>query len=229
MTETHQPSEGEPDRPREATTAATETLSTGIDVLDRKLDGGIPAGRMMALLASPGSQSELFLYEMAGARKTVYLTTERRKTDVETELEQTEQSSREVAVHRLEASDPISDARAVIEDLPGGSMLIVDPVDPLEAMGEERYRTFLNDIKRRTVETGSLTLLHCLDGHGVSAQRGKTKYHVDVIFDLVTKLRGGSIENRLSVPKFRGGHSLPDAIDLDLTSDVTVDVSRKIA
>lgn len=228
MTETDQPIENDANPPAESTTTA-RTLSTGIDVLDRKLDGGIPAGRMIALLASPGCQSELFLYEMATARKTVYLTTERTTAEIETELEQTETASGDVDVRGLEASDPVGDAQTVVEDLPEQSMLIVDPIDPLETTNEERYRAFLNEVKTRTVETGSLALLHCLDGRDVPLQRDRTEYHVDVIFDLVTNLRGGSIENRLSIPKFRGGQSLTDAIDLDLTSDVTIDVSRKIA
>ena len=42
----------------------TERLRTGIDVLDRKLDGGIPAGSIVALTAQPASQAELFLYEL---------------------------------------------------------------------------------------------------------------------------------------------------------------------
>ena len=39
-------------------------LKTGIDVLDRKLNGGLPAGCIVALTASPSSQAELLLYEL---------------------------------------------------------------------------------------------------------------------------------------------------------------------
>ncbi|PSP59844.1 transcriptional regulator, partial [Halobacteriales archaeon QH_7_66_37] len=41
-----------------------DRLRTGIDVLDRKLGGGLPAGSMVTLSASPRSQAELFLYEL---------------------------------------------------------------------------------------------------------------------------------------------------------------------
>lgn len=208
--------------------STTETLSTGIDVLDRKLDGGIPAGRTIALLASPTSQSELFLYEMATARETVYLTTERTTAEVETELERAGTSPDTVDVRRLD-DDPVDGARSALEELPDESMLIIDPINPLEADDADAYRAFLNELKTRTIETGGLALLHCLDGRDVPSQRDRTEYHADVVFDLATKLRGGSVENRLSLPKFRGGESLPDAIELDLTSDVTIDVSRKIA
>lgn len=204
-------------------------LSTGMEVLDRKFDGGIPAGRTVALAAAPASQSELFLYEMAAVRDTVYLTTERTAADVEAALARTETPLDDVEIHGIAAESPLTDARLVIEELDDESTVILDPVGPLERTNASEYRAFLNDLKRRTAETGSLTLLHCLGGRDVPPQRDRTEYLVDVIFDLITERRGGSIENSRMVPKFRGGRSLSDAIELDLTSDVTIDVSRKIA
>lgn len=206
-----------------------ERLSTGMDVLDRKIGGGIPPGRVVALLASPASQSELFLYELAAVRDTVYLTTERTTADVEATLEENDVSTERVDVYRLSVENPIDDARAAIDGVAEESTVIVDPVGPLETADDREYRSLLNHLKERTRETGSLAMLHCLDGRDVPTQRDRTEYLVDVIFDLSTRLRGGSVENSLSIPKFRGGRSLPESIELDLTTDVTIDVSRKIA
>lgn len=210
-------------------TGTTETLSTGMEVLDRKFGGGIPAGKVIALSAAPASQSELFLYEMATIRETTYLTSERSATAVEDALDRAGAPVDEIEIHRLTTGDPLGDAWPVIDDVADESTLIVDPIGPLESTAESDYRAFMNDLKDRTVETGSLTLLHCLDGRDVPPQRDRTEYLADVIFDLVTELRGSSIENSLSVPKFRGGRSLTETIALDLTTDVTIDVSRKIA
>lgn len=214
------------------TNDATDTgdrLSTGIEILDRKLGGGIPAGRTVLLSASPVSQSELFLYEMAGARDTMYLTSERTVEDVEISLARYDDESNHTTVHHIDASDPIGDAREKLSELTDASTLIVDPMGPLEEANEREYRTFLNELKTRTHETRSLSVLHCLDGRQVPAQRDRTEYLSDVIFNLVTRLRGGSVENSLTVPKFRGGAARTDAIQLDLTTNVTIDVSRKIA
>lgn len=207
----------------------TETLSTGIEVLDRELDGGLPAGRILALSASPVSQSELFLYEMAAVRPTMYLTTERTEEAVLDGLERTGTSTDDVDVHRITPSDPIGEATDVIETLPGTGTLIVDPMRLFEETGSNDYRTFMNDLKTRTAESGGLTLLHCLEGRRVPDQRDRTEYLADIIFDLKTEIRGGTMENSLSIPKFRGGQALPESVDLDLTADVTIDVSRKIA
>ncbi len=207
----------------------TETLSTGIEVLDRELDGGLPEGRVLALLASPVSQSELFLYEMAAVRPTVYLTTERTETDVIDGLAETGVSADDVDVYRITSEDPLAEANTAIEALSETGTLIVDPIRLFEETEANAYRTFMNDLKTRTAETGSLTILHCLEGRRVPDQRDRTEYLADIIFDLSTELRGGKMENSLSVPKFRGGQALPESIALDLTADVTVDVTRKIA
>lgn len=227
MSETNRQIEWESETP--SGSGATKTLSTGMEVLDRKFGGGIPAGRVIVLSAAPASQSELFLYEMAAVRETVYLTAERTAADVEETLEQSGASPDEIEIHQLAAADPLGDAWPVIDDIADESTLIVDPIGPLEATAESEYRAFVNDLKNRTAETGSLTLLHCLDGRDVPSQRDRTEYLADIIFDLITERRGDSIENSLSIPKFRGGRSLTETIALDLTSDVTIDVSRKIA
>lgn len=213
----------------EVESAGTIRLSTGIDVLDRRLGDGIAAGRVVALSAVPASQSELFLYEMGSVRETVYLSTERSASDVEDSLTGTGASFEEVAIHRLSAEEPLADAWRLLEDVSEQSTLIIDPVNPLEEAPAAKYRAFLNEIKTRVADTQSLAILHCLEGRRVPDQRDRTEYIADIIFDLQTRLRGDSVENRLSIPKFRGGESLTDAIELDLTSDVTIDVSRKIA
>jgi KaiC/GvpD/RAD55 family RecA-like ATPase len=207
----------------------TGTLETGIEVLDRKLDGGLPAGRVVALSASPTSQSELFLYEMAKVRPATYLTTERPAEEIRECLERAGASLERVDVYRIGTEGPLAEARGIVDEIPDGSTLIVDPMWLLEEMQAAPYRQFLNELKSRIAETGSLALLHCLEGRDVPEQRDRTEYLSDIIFDLQTTVRGGTIQNSLSVPKFRGGTALSDAIDLDLTADVTIDVSRKIA
>lgn len=207
----------------------TEKLPTGIDVLDRELDGGIPAGRVVALSAAPASQSELFLYEVASARETTYLTTERTAAAVREVLEGTASDPDDVEVYRIGPEDPIVEAAEAIGHLPDRSTLIVDPMRLLERQGTAAYRAFLNDLRRTTAETGSIAFLHCLDGETTPPQRDRTRYVADVVFDLATELRGDTIENRLSVPKLRGGRAIEDAIKLNLQADVSIDVSRKIA
>jgi KaiC/GvpD/RAD55 family RecA-like ATPase len=205
------------------------SLPTGIDVLDRKLNGGIPPGRLVVLSASPTSQSELFLYEVASVRETIYVTTERSVTAVEETLDGIGTDRRTVSVHGT-GEDPLATVTELLDDVGDRTAFIVDPVCPLEQESDPAaYRQFLNDLTDRMIETGSIAVLHCLDRRTVPENRDTTEYMADIVFDLSTDVRGDSLENRLVVPKFRGGSALDEMIKLNLAADVTIDISRKIA
>jgi hypothetical protein len=51
----------------------------------------------------------------------------------------------------------------------------------------------------------------------------------DIVFDLDTGVKGDRIENRLSIPKFRGGVAPNEVIKLELSEEVAIDTSRDIA
>lgn len=205
-------------------------LETGIDVLDRKLNGGIPPGRIIALSASPASQSELLLYELTDARGSLYLTTRRSDQAVRDAIESTDAPVGNPTVRDIGGNEPLDQANRLIRALPEGANLIVDPADPLENREPSRYQNFLNDLQTHMVNTGSIAFLHCLDGANDPPQNRNTTLHMaDVVFDLETEVRGTDIENRLSIPKFRGGTALTETIKLELADTVAVDTSRDIA
>lgn len=204
-------------------------LPTGIEVLDRKLGGGIPAGSIISICADPASQSELLLYELTSERGTLYLSTQRSDQAVQDALDRAETAVGDPTVREVGSDAPLDDANRLIRALPEGANLIIDPVDVLEHEDGERFRDFLNGLQTHMVKTGSLAFLHSLKGRNVSPRRDTTEYMSDVIFDLDTQLQGDRIENRLTVPKFRGGGALTDAIKLELAETVSIDTSRDIA
>lgn len=207
----------------------TRRLSTGVDVLDRKLNGGIPVGNVVALSAPPVSQSELFMYELASMRETLYITTEREVTAIEDILASTGVQTGGVEVVRIEAGDSAAAIEDSVAELPSESNVIIDPVRQLERPDTADYRSVLNTVRARTRATDSVALLHCLDGRAVPPARDLTEYMADLVFDISTVQAGDSLETHLAVPKFRGGQALDEVIKLDLSAGVTIDVSRKIA
>lgn len=204
-------------------------LQTGMEILDRQLNGGVPAGSVVALTASPSSQAELLLYQLTAARGSLYLTTERNQQAAKDAIKATEAPVGDPTVRDVTGTEPLDKASKLIRALPEEANLIIDTADPLERSEPNRYRTFLNEVRNHMVNTGSIAVLHCLDGHHVPENRDTTEHMADVIFELETSIRGTDLVNRLSVPKFRGGSALTDTIKLELTDEVAVDTSRDIA
>jgi len=204
-------------------------LSTGISVLDREIEGGLPAGSIVLLSAEPASQSELFLYELTAARPSLYLTTIRSDQAVTDAINRSNTRTGDPTVRDLGGDAPLDRANRLIGTLPEGATLIVDVVDALERYSRGRYRRFLNELQTVMVNTGGLTILHGLDGVGVPENRDITAHVADVVFDLQTTITNAEIENRLVIPKFRGGKALSEPIKLRLAESVNIDTSRDIA
>ncbi|MDS0222989.1 transcriptional regulator [Haloarcula sp. S1AR25-5A] len=205
-------------------------LRTGIDVLDRKLDGGIPAGSIVVLSAQPASQAELFLYELTATRGTLWLSLDRTAESVIASIEQTPANTGDPTVRHISGEAPLDNAGKLVSALPETSNLIVDPLDVLEAQEpHSRFRAFMNDLQNHIVNTGSLAIVHCLDGRDVPPLRDTTEHFADVVFQLDTTTNGDEVENRLAIPKFRGGRAPTDVIKLNLVEEVSIDTSRDIA
>jgi KaiC/GvpD/RAD55 family RecA-like ATPase len=206
-----------------------ERLRTGIEVLDRKLKGGIPAGSIVALSAHPASQAELFLYELTATRGTLYLSLDRTGDAVTSSIKQSTTNAGDPTVRDVAGEAPLDSATKLVSALPESSNLIVDPVDVLERQEPARYRNFMNELQNHIYNTGSLALLHCLDGRDVPTLRDTTEHMADIVFQLETNVKGDQIENRLAIPKFRGGIALNEVIKLELSEEVAIDTSRDIA
>ncbi|MGQ4554796.1 DUF7125 family protein [Halobellus sp. GM3] len=206
-----------------------DRLSTGVNILDRQLDGGIPPGSIVLLAADPASQSELFLYELTAVRATLYLTTIRSDQAILDAIDRTPGRVGDPTVRDVGGDAPLDTANRFVRDLPEGANLVIDVVDALEDTEPARYRQFLNELQTHMVNTGGLAVLHGMKGDREPRNRGYTKHMADVVFDLRTAVKGSEIENRLAVPKFRGGRPLEETIKLRLSEQVTVDTSRDIA
>ena len=206
-------------------------LSTGIDVLDRQLDGGIPTGSIVLFSADPASQSELLLYEVTAVRMSLYLTTIRSDQAVQDALDRAGRYTNvgEPTIRDIGVEAPLDQANKLMGTLTSESTLIIDSLDPLERQDPSRYRYFLNQLQTQMKNTESIAILHAMDGRSVPVLRDVTEHMADVVFELNTEVQGTEIVNRLSVPKFRGGRALDETIKLKLSSGVSIDTSRDIA
>ncbi|MCU4751696.1 P-loop NTPase [Halobacteria archaeon AArc-curdl1] len=194
-----------------------DRLATGIGVLDRTLGGGIPAGSVVALTADVASQTEHLLYAMTATRGSLYLSTERSASNVERAIDRSTVQAGKPTIRRLDGEDPLEHALEMIEKLPDGANLIVDPIDRLETVDRERYLDFLNTVSDRMVETDGMTVFHCPVAASESANRRSTKHVADAVFDVHTTTPGPDVgvNQYLSVSKCRFDSSLVDTVELD--------------
>ena len=206
-----------------------ERLPTGIDVLDRRLDGGIPAGSIVLFSADPASQSELLLYELTAARGTLYLTTLRSDQAVSDAIDRTKSRVGTPTVRDIGGDAPLDAANRLVSALPENANLIVDVADPLERADRSRYRRFLTELQTAMVNTESVAFLHAMKRDDEPRNRAMTEHVADVVWDLDTQVRGSDVVNKLAVPKFRGGRALDETVKLKLEERVAIDTSRDIA
>ncbi|QLC32660.1 transcriptional regulator [Halarchaeum sp. CBA1220] len=206
-----------------------DRLPTGIDVLDRKLGGGIPSGSVLVYESPPASQGELLLHEIARPRETLYITTDRTEDAVADAFENTSVPVDPPDVRYLANDAPLDNARRLVRNTGEDETLVIDPVDALERTERARYETFLSELQNHMHNTGGVAVLHALRGSHVPELRDSTIHMADVVFRLETTVKGSDVENTLSVPKFRSGSALDETVKLNLGDRVTIDTSRDIA
>lgn len=206
-----------------------ERLPFGISPLDRQLGGGLPVGSVVTLTASAASQSELLLSRLVAGRQAAYLATERSASAVRSAMHDRDVDLEELTIYDVGRETPVLDAIRYVREQIDQTVVIVDPVNRLEAADQDQYRQFLTTLDRKMESTDATALLYGLSGGSVPEGRMLSKYMADVVLQLETTVEDGTLHNRLTVPKYRGGRALEEPTRLSLTESVTVDTSRDIA
>ena len=57
-------------------------ISTGIEKLDRLLEGGIPPGFTTIIMGSPGGSTEILIKQIAASDRVLYFTTDETKDEI---------------------------------------------------------------------------------------------------------------------------------------------------
>lgn len=202
--------------------------STGLDVLDRFIGGGLEAGALTALRAPAGSQSERLLAEIVGAHRTVFVSTTRPEEEIRDWLTRTVSLRHELTVRTPSADELLADPGETIDPLPPQSILVVDHLNGLEAAPREQYLAVLNAIKERLRETNSVGIVHCLEADPSPSNRELTLKRADQVWELEVLARSREIETRLLVTKARRGMVFDRPIPLVLSDTIRIDHSRNI-
>ncbi|WP_136717277.1 RAD55 family ATPase [Halorientalis salina] len=206
----------------------TGDLSTGVDLLDSAMGGGVPPGSLVALTAPPRAQSEPLLYEMAAANPTRYLSTLRTSEEVTEAITATLPSTSGVSidVRAVDGDEILANPEQSLGSLDSHSLVIIDPTTELEQGDRERYRSFLDTCKRALRMTDSVGLFHCHENNPAVLRRDMTLTRADLVWDVCVEVIDDNVRTRMAITKFRGGTPF-GLVDLNFSEGgVTADARR---
>lgn len=203
-------------------------FSTGLPFLDRRIDGGLAAGCLLALTAPPQSQSELLLRQLIQTRRTVYVSLIRPATEVEMWASTGGKTAPDLTVIDATPQSVLDESDPLEELLVPECFVVIDRANGLEQVERAEYLAFLDRLKATLTDTDSVGVLHCTHRDPTPPRRGLTLDRADQVWQLELLPLSREIKNRLLVTKARYGRALREPIDILLTDRVQVDTSRRI-
>lgn len=230
-------------------------LPTGIQALDRELDGGFASGNLVTLVTPPDAPSSRILHQVMRQRPTTYITTLRPRMDLEAELMHLGNGTKDVDIkevgdlrqkhemlHSFSDSDVYSanttdgdrvleEVNDIIQEVDGKHNVIIDSMNPLEATEDKAaYQRLLRKMAEKLREVNGLGLLHCFSYGDPPPLREGTLAMADAVWNLnMGTDNDGNLALQATIPKNRGGKPIFEKLTL-LLDDQTVytDISRGI-
>lgn len=230
-------------------------LQTGIDELDRHLDGGFASGNLVVLETPPDAPSGRILHQLMRQRPTTYITTLRPRVDLETELMHLGNGTMDVDIreigelrqedemlHSLSGSDIYSanvseqervldEVNDIIEGVDGAHNVIIDSMNSLETTEDRTaYQRLLRRMGGKLREVNGLGVLHCFSYGDEPVLREQTLATADAVWNLnMGTDNDGNLTLQTTVPKNRGGKPIFEKLTLLLDEQtVYTDISRGI-
>lgn len=228
-------------------------ISTGNQLLDGQLAGGLHAGDLLAIRAPPASQSEAFIHTLMKERPTLYISTLRQENAVRNDLDRVATADMEFKVAFVGGTvnmdgemvkkltgkrtlsngystqaEPLDSVFEQIQTLGGRCNVVLDPTSPLERSAEnEKYATVLNELKRQVMQVEGLGILHCVTQKQNPVLRETTLTIADVVWT-VEHTSKGEEKYQMKVEKNRGDAVSRDSFELFLDQYVRIDATRNV-
>ena len=227
-------------------------LPTGIDILDRNLNGGLPSGALVYFSANPKSMPEVFLFELATPRKTYYITTHKNPRYVRRNMKELDFELPGIEFvdlhteyyHKILRDTPdkqwaskklVQFMNEWLDSLKNKNdknfTIIFDSFSFLVEIGVEAdmLKPLMDKIYDIINDSNSICYLMMVKGVHHESVENRIQYWCDVIFDIDLERKGDKIINKLTLPKIRGMTPLTDYIKFKVTDRISIDTSRDIA
>ncbi|MEA1908944.1 MAG: ATPase domain-containing protein [Euryarchaeota archaeon] len=237
-------------------THAPTIKSTGIAVLDRNLNGGLPAGSVVYMSVDSKSMSEVFLYQFTQARKTYYITTGRRPRYVAWDVQNMGYDISDVTfidayseyyttaqgdlvdnvgneyVDKQITEFMINTLRNIqIEEELGDINIIIDTISFFLGLNVNtgEIKKLMNVIYETTKETNGLAYLYGLKETHNPALENEIINSCDAVFDVELHRGSDEVISRLTIPKIRGRTPVTDLLKFRIGDGIQIDTSTDIA
>lgn len=236
---------------------ASAVKSTGITILDRNLEGGLPSGSVVYLSGDPESMSEIFLHQVTQTCKTYYAVTGRKPKYVAQNIQTMGYNISEITFIDI-YSEYYLTAQGELVDNVGNEYVdnqIIDfmiyNLQNIEAEEEEssganilfdtfsfflnlnvnvgQIKKLMNVIYETTKEFDGLTYLYGLKNTHDRALENEIINACDVVFDIELLRSSDEIVSRLSIPKIRGMAPITDMFKFKISDGIQIDTSTDIA
>ncbi|SIR84683.1 RAD55 family ATPase [Natronorubrum daqingense] len=228
-----------------------ESQLTGLDVLDRLFNGGVPNGSIISLLTDPMTEGEILLRKLTVAETVLYISTVRtpeavREWLTDAEALSTRPRSRTSAsgssTHQPESvsvtitfadfETPLSAVEQKIAALSAPTTIILDSINRLEDESEQEYLQFLTRVQSIVHDAGHVLYVHVLNDEQLEPTEITNREHTlnvsDSVWTLSSERTDAAIEHYLSIEKNRFGPVLSEPLELNFDGGVSVDTSRSI-
>ncbi len=204
-------------------------LSTGIEKLDRPLNGGIKPGSVISVIAPPESQYEMLLQHFIRERDTLYISTTRAEKHIHDQLVSRDVETSGCGIKYVDPTDSVmEDVLEYAKKPPTGSNVIIDISDPVENEDTGRVINFYHQLKDHMETIGGIALVVGLNSDPVPSGRKYTYKMADVVIELEFVHTTTETDIVMRVPKYRTGTSILDPIKLVIKEDVQVDSKRQV-
>jgi hypothetical protein len=207
------------------------TLLTGIETLDRKLDGGIPAGSLVAILVPPGVQHDPLLCAGAHERDSLVFTTIKDEPSMRKTFERSPYDAQIDDIVELDVEDAATVLPDRVEGLDEEEDFYLDVVDPVEErLNEGVYIDLLNRVSERLDAANCLGYLYGYAGMETSSNRRYTLDLADFVIELGTIQQRSQLDYYLEIPK-ASGVTLPGPdrfLEIEVGRKVDIDETRNI-
>ncbi len=231
----------------------TRDVPTGIVLLDRRLDGGLPAGSFVCVYANPIAMPEAFLYQFATVMRSYYFTTNRPAKFVKMDMDKLRLDSEVVTFVDIyqqyylneygqfiiedryrdkEIFDYVDDRLSkIVEEERGEYNIVFDSLSFFLNLDVDRglKEWLINKLYMLAKESEIVIYCHLIKDLHPPYIVNKVLEISDVVFDIEVERAGERFVSKFAVPKLRGKRPVNEYFRFYVEEGVQVDTSRDIA